>query len=113
MQLKADSGQVLSLVDPDVVHYPWKTLEQFMRLALRCCEKLPDNRPNMAEVVRELESIAGNSSIESSSAHGYVLDMSQPYEGDSDSLRSVSVAGSERSDTVELLSKTVTFVKPR
>lgn len=117
MQQKEDLGQILSLVDQDIVHYPWEMLELFMKLALRCCERLPDDRPNMAEVVRKLENIASGSS-HLSSTNGYVLDMSEPHI-DSDwnsignSLHSVSVAESERSDTIELLSKTVTFVKPR
>lgn len=114
--MRDNLGQILTIVDPDIVHYPWGTLELFMRLALRCCERLPEKRPTMAEVVRELENIASSSSGSNSSPDAYTLDMLHPSEVDSDHWNdagSQNSVQSERSDTVELLSKTVTFVRPR
>jgi len=76
----------------------------------------------MAEVVRELEDLASSSS---SSPDSYILDLSQPHEeadsydwnngNDQIAVHSEPAPApeSERSDTVELLSKTVSFVKAR
>ncbi|KAG0566527.1 hypothetical protein KC19_7G070000 [Ceratodon purpureus] len=126
VQLRNEAGEILSLVDPDVVHYPWGPLERFMRVGLKCCEDMPEKRPDMAEVVRDLESIASSSSDTGScSPDSYALDMPHASEGQSryhwdDSqnsdveLSAPSVKDvSDSHDTVELLSKTVSFVRVR
>lgn len=57
MNLAYQSGMVLSVLDKRMGSYPSECVEQFISLALRCCEDEPGNRPSMAEVVRELENI--------------------------------------------------------
>ncbi|KAJ1377997.1 Serine-threonine/tyrosine-protein kinase, catalytic domain [Sesbania bispinosa] len=51
------SGGILSTVDKRLGSFPSESLEKFFILALKCCKDAPDERPKMAEVVRELENI--------------------------------------------------------
>ncbi|KAJ8632951.1 hypothetical protein MRB53_026287 [Persea americana] len=51
------SGMMFSMVDDKMGSYPSECVEQFVSLALRCCQDETENRPSMAEVVRELENI--------------------------------------------------------
>eukprot|EP00268_Persea_americana_P063301 TRINITY_DN8202_c1_g1_i1.p1 TRINITY_DN8202_c1_g1~~TRINITY_DN8202_c1_g1_i1.p1 ORF type:complete len:948 (-),score=142.16 TRINITY_DN8202_c1_g1_i1:149-2992(-) len=51
------SGMMFSMVDNKMGSYPSECVEQFVSLALRCCQDETENRPSMAEVVRELENI--------------------------------------------------------
>ncbi|ERN04251.1 hypothetical protein AMTRI_Chr08g210150 [Amborella trichopoda] len=51
------SGMLCSIVDPHMGSYPSECIEQFARLAFRCCLDDTEGRPAMTEVVRELEII--------------------------------------------------------
>ncbi|KAL1816862.1 hypothetical protein ACET3Z_019436 [Daucus carota] len=49
------SGMMFSVIDKRMGSYPSECVERFVNLALKCCQENTDSRPNMAEVVRELE----------------------------------------------------------
>ncbi|KAA8543629.1 hypothetical protein F0562_021625 [Nyssa sinensis] len=51
------SGMIFSVIDGQMGSYPSDCVEKFMTLALKCCQEETDDRPSMAEVVRELENI--------------------------------------------------------
>ncbi|XP_006842574.2 probable LRR receptor-like serine/threonine-protein kinase At1g06840 isoform X1 [Amborella trichopoda] len=51
------SGTLSSIIDQQMGSYPSECLDQFMKLALRCCLEDTMARPSMAEVVQELENI--------------------------------------------------------
>lgn len=46
---------MFSVIDKRMGSYPSECVERFVNLALKCCQENTDSRPNMAEVVRELE----------------------------------------------------------
>lgn len=48
---------IFSVIDERMGSYPSECVEKFLSLALKCCEDETDDRPSMAEVVRELENI--------------------------------------------------------
>lgn len=51
------SGMIFSVIDAKMGSYPSECVEKFVTLALKCCREDTDERPSMAEVVRELENI--------------------------------------------------------
>lgn len=51
------SGMIFSVIDAKMGSYPSECVEKFVTLALKCCKEDTDERPSMAEVVRELENI--------------------------------------------------------
>ena len=51
------SGMIMSVVDMRMGSCPGECVERFAALGLRCCRDETDARPNMVEVVRELETI--------------------------------------------------------
>ncbi|KAK4419825.1 putative LRR receptor-like serine/threonine-protein kinase [Sesamum alatum] len=51
------SGMIFSVIDDRMGSYPSECVEKFVILALKCCQDETDERPSMAAVVRELESI--------------------------------------------------------
>lgn len=51
------SGMMFSVIDSKMGSYPSECIEQFVSLALRCCQDETEQRPSMTEVVRELENI--------------------------------------------------------
>ncbi|KAI7738473.1 hypothetical protein M8C21_031602, partial [Ambrosia artemisiifolia] len=51
------SGMIFSVIDEKMGSYPSECVEKFVTLALKCCQEDTDERPSMAEVVRELENI--------------------------------------------------------
>ncbi|XP_023728855.1 probable LRR receptor-like serine/threonine-protein kinase At1g06840 isoform X2 [Lactuca sativa] len=51
------SGMIFSVIDEKMGSYPSECVEKFVTLALKCCKEDTDERPSMAEVVRELENI--------------------------------------------------------
>ncbi|KAL9994804.1 putative protein kinase RLK-Pelle-LRR-VIII-1 family [Helianthus debilis subsp. tardiflorus] len=51
------SGMIFSVIDAKMGSYPSECVEKFVTLALKCCQEDTDERPSMAEVVRELENI--------------------------------------------------------
>ncbi|KAK8467080.1 hypothetical protein PHAVU_008G245600 [Phaseolus vulgaris] len=51
------SGGISLVVDKRIESYPFEYAVRFLTLALKCCKDLPDERPKMAEVARELEYI--------------------------------------------------------
>lgn len=51
------SGMMFSVIDSKMGSYPSECVEKFVTLALKCCREDTDERPSMAEVVRELENI--------------------------------------------------------
>jgi hypothetical protein len=103
------------MIDPHIAHYPAEPLEQFMALALSCCRDMPEARPTMADVVRDLEELGRrNADI---FPNGYSMDMGSTASGRTTSLpTSYPFSGRhDRSsaDTSELLSGTVMHVAPR
>jgi serine/threonine protein kinase len=113
------AGQGLSMVDPHIAHYPPEALEAFMALALSCCREMPEARPTMAEVVRDLEELGRrNAEI---FPDGYSMDMASGASGRTASSLTTSYPFStgqdqDRSlvdDTGELFSGTVMHVAPR
>ncbi|XP_057442113.1 probable LRR receptor-like serine/threonine-protein kinase At1g06840 isoform X2 [Lotus japonicus] len=51
------SGRIFAVIDERMGSYPIEYVEKFFMLALNCCKDAPNDRPNMVEVVRELEKI--------------------------------------------------------
>ncbi|KAK1437005.1 hypothetical protein QVD17_02790 [Tagetes erecta] len=51
------SGMIFSIIDAKMGSYPSECVEKFVTLALKCCREDTDERPSMAEIVRELENI--------------------------------------------------------
>lgn len=51
------SGMIFSVIDKQMGSYPSECVENFVTLALDCCQEDTNARPSMAEVVRELENI--------------------------------------------------------
>ncbi|XP_041989615.1 probable LRR receptor-like serine/threonine-protein kinase At1g06840 isoform X2 [Salvia splendens] len=52
-----NSGIVFSVIDERMGSYPSECVQKFVNLALKCCKDDPDERPSMAQVVRELDNI--------------------------------------------------------
>ncbi|XP_057789771.1 probable LRR receptor-like serine/threonine-protein kinase At1g06840 isoform X2 [Salvia miltiorrhiza] len=52
-----NSGIIFSVIDERMGSYPSECVQKFINLALKCCKDDPDERPSMAQVVRELENI--------------------------------------------------------
>lgn len=52
-----NSGIIFSVIDERMGSYPSECVQKFINLALKCCKDEPDDRPSMAQVVRELENI--------------------------------------------------------
>ncbi|XP_028776814.1 probable LRR receptor-like serine/threonine-protein kinase At1g06840 [Neltuma alba] len=48
-------GTISSIIDSKIGSYPLDCAEKFLNLALSCCHEDPEERPSMADVVRELE----------------------------------------------------------
>ncbi|CAH8300948.1 unnamed protein product [Eruca vesicaria subsp. sativa] len=62
-----DSGSLIKLLDPLAGDWPFVQAEQLARLALRCCETVSENRPDLAtEVWRVLEPMRASSGGSSS-----------------------------------------------
>ncbi|KAL0739877.1 hypothetical protein Bca4012_081390 [Brassica carinata] len=62
-----DSGTINNLLDPVAGDWPFVQAEQLARLALRCCEAVGENRPDLAtEVWRVLEPMRASSGGSSS-----------------------------------------------
>ncbi|XP_058750413.1 probable LRR receptor-like serine/threonine-protein kinase At1g06840 [Vicia villosa] len=57
VNISYQAGVIFSIIDERMGSYPSEHVEKFLTLALKCCNDEPDNRPKMAEVVRELENI--------------------------------------------------------
>ncbi|ESW14029.1 hypothetical protein PHAVU_008G246900 [Phaseolus vulgaris] len=55
--LAYQSGGISLVVNKCIESYQFEYAVRFFTLALRCCKDLPDERPKMAEVARELEYI--------------------------------------------------------
>jgi serine/threonine protein kinase/Leucine-rich repeat (LRR) protein len=115
------AGQAMSMVDPHIANYPVEALETFMQLALSCCRDMPEARPTMAEVVRDLEAL-GRRFADDGSSDGFSLDM--PSMSSRSSVGSLptsyphssyphSIPERDSADTSELLSGTVMHVAPR
>jgi len=113
------SGQALSMIDPHIAQYPPEALESFMELALTCCRDMPDARPTMADLVRDLEELGRR--YADIFPDGYSLDMpnsmSRRVSSTSSQMTSYPYAFRDRDrdsgDTSELLSGTVLHVAPR
>lgn len=106
------AGQMLSMVDPYIANYPAEALEAFMRLAVSCCSNLPEDRPTMSEVVRDLEEIGRR--FADMLPEGYSKDT--PSSASSDALiqpRNYTKNYPDNADTSELCSGTVMHVAPR
>jgi serine/threonine protein kinase len=117
------SGQALSMIDPHISQYPPEALESFMDLALTCCRDMPEARPTMADLVRDLEELGRR--YADIFPEGYSLDMpttslsSRRTTSTSSTPTSYPYAFRNRdrdrdiADTSELLSGTVLHVAPR
>ncbi|XP_061346769.1 probable LRR receptor-like serine/threonine-protein kinase At1g06840 isoform X2 [Gastrolobium bilobum] len=108
------SGGIFSVVDKRMGSYPSECLGKFLTLALKCCENAPDERPKMAEVVRELENIW--SMISESDAKGveYVASdsgtiFSSPHS--SSTLKTHLISGDVSGS--DLVSGDIPSIKPR
>lgn len=116
------------MVDPHIntASYPAEALESFLQLALSCCREMPEARPTMAELVRDLEELGRR--YAGIFPDGYSLDM--PMSSHSmPSSRTTSTTSSlpmsyptysasqpedrDHGDASELLSGTVMHVAPR
>ncbi|KAG9443313.1 hypothetical protein H6P81_014653 [Aristolochia fimbriata] len=113
VNLAYQSGMIFSIIDSKMGSYPAECVEQFMTLALRCCQDETDNRPSMAEVVRELENIrriTPESDIvpsESMTADSDKVDATPPSSAAMNPFVSSDVSGSG------LVSGVVPSIKPR
>ena len=108
-------GLVLDCVDERMGPFIAEAMEQLLQLALACVRDVPDERPNMGEVVRELESIWRSTPYSLHSGNsvdlGYIRSMHKPA-----SFGVVSPASSmdiEKSDLTQLMSRTITRIPPR
>lgn len=107
-------GLVLDCVDKRMGPFIAEAMEQLIQLALACVRDVPDERPNMGEVVRELESIwrATPYSLHS----GNSVDLGYIRSTHPASYKFVSPASSmdvEQSDLTQLMSRTITRIPPR
>lgn len=59
MQVNAaqKSGSLFGIVDSRMGEYPSEYVENFIALAVRCCQDKPEMRPCILDVVRELENV--------------------------------------------------------
>ncbi|KAK9065998.1 hypothetical protein SSX86_015400 [Deinandra increscens subsp. villosa] len=67
------SGMIFSVIDSRMGSYPSECVEKFVTLALNCCKEDTDERPSMAEVVRELENIRHMMPESDSQVHDYMV----------------------------------------
>ncbi|KAL9316446.1 hypothetical protein ACSQ67_017447 [Phaseolus vulgaris] len=109
------SGGISLVVDKRIESYPFEYAVRFLTLALKCCKDLPDERPKMAEVARELEYICAmllepdSKGVEyvTSDSSGTILS-SQPSSSTINTpFLSGDVSGSD------LVSGSVPIIKPR
>jgi hypothetical protein len=109
-KLNYDAGEFASMVDPRMGRCPPETLEPLVRLAVSCCREMPDARPNMAEVVRDLEEIARNTA--ELFPDSFSLDLAPSNRVDPAYLP-MSYQFTSSADTSELMSGTNMNVTPR
>ena len=98
--------------------YPSEHVEKFLTLALKCVNDEPDNRPTMAEVVRELENIwnvmpESDTRRAESITSGSVSDSSKAMSTPSSSsaIRTAFVSGDVSGS--DLVSGVIPSIKPR
>nr|XP_029143753.1 probable LRR receptor-like serine/threonine-protein kinase At1g06840 isoform X2 [Arachis hypogaea] len=105
------SGGLVAVMDERLGPCPSECVQPFLTLALKCCEDVPDDRPKMAEVVRELENIwsmipeSNGKVAEYVSSDSGTLFSSQP--SSSIPFASVEISGSD------LISGDIPTIKPR
>jgi serine/threonine protein kinase len=109
-KLNYDTGEFASMIDPRMGRCPPETLEPLVRLAVSCCREMPDARPNMAEVVRDLEEIARNTA--EMFPDSFSLDLAPSNRVDPAYLPT-SYQFTSSADTSELMSGTNMNVTPR
>ena len=114
-----EAGEILSIIDPQIAHYSARVLKEYMQLAVSCCNKSPDERPTMTEVVHTLEKLSRQyvdlfsdvSSIEMTSSttpsDNSTIVPSLP------SLYPLNFSKINSSETSQLFSDTVMHVAPR
>jgi serine/threonine protein kinase len=108
------AGQALSMIDPHIAQYSPEALEAFMQLALSCCKDMPEERPTMSELVRDLEELGRR--YADIFPDGYSLDMPTMSSRTLSSVNTsypYSARDRDSADTSELLSGTVMHVAPR
>ncbi|KAL4299602.1 hypothetical protein HN51_050306 [Arachis hypogaea] len=109
--LDYQSGGLVAVIDERMGPCPSECVQPFLTLALKCCEDAPDERPKMAEVVRELENIwsmipeSNGKVAEYVSSDSGTLFSSQP--SSSTAFASVEISGSD------LISGDIPTIKPR
>ncbi|KAH6814183.1 Leucine-rich repeat protein kinase family protein [Perilla frutescens var. frutescens] len=57
VNIASGSGMIFCVIDKRMGSYPSDCVEKFTKLAVKCCRDETDERPSMADVVRELENI--------------------------------------------------------
>lgn len=110
-----ESGGLFSVIDKRIGSYPSEYVEKFVTLALKCCKDAPDERPKMAEVVREIENMCSmlpeTNDVEAEhgrSGYGRIISSSQPSSSTSRTpFVSEDVSGSD------LVSGKIPTIRPR
>ncbi len=98
------------LVDPLMRSCPMEALDPFIKLAVSCCMSSPDERPSMAEVVRDLEDIMRDLAANFSGTYSFDDSLSRV---DMVPLPDSYTFTSNTSDTSLLISGTILGVAPR
>lgn len=118
VNLSYQSGVTFSIIDERMGSYPSEHVEKFLTLALKCVNDEPDNRPTMAEVVRELENIwnvmpESDTRRAESITSGSVSDSSKAMSAPSSSsaIRTAFVSGDVSGS--DLVSGVIPSIKPR
>ncbi|KAH6766091.1 Leucine-rich repeat protein kinase family protein [Perilla frutescens var. hirtella] len=57
VNIASGSGMIFCVIDKRMGSYPSDCVEKFTKLAVKCCRDETEERPSMADVVRELENI--------------------------------------------------------
>ncbi|XP_047941924.1 probable LRR receptor-like serine/threonine-protein kinase At1g06840 isoform X3 [Salvia hispanica] len=114
-----NSGIVFSVIDERMGSYPSECVQKFVNLALKCCKDDPDERPSMAQVVRELDNIWMMMPDKDSEISDYPAKevMSYPGKEVMSSVASSSIVttsyGSEYVSGSDLISGAIPGVAPR
>jgi len=118
VNLSYQSGVIFSIIDERMGSYPSEHVEKFLTLALKCVNDEPDDRPTMAEVVRELENIwnvmpESDTRRAESITSGSVSDSSKAMSTPSSSsaIRTAFVSGDVSGS--DLVSGVIPSIKPR
>ncbi|OMP09235.1 hypothetical protein COLO4_05674 [Corchorus olitorius] len=111
VKMAHESGMMFSIIDSRMGSYPSECIERFITLALDCCDDMPEKRPSMLDVVRQLEFILKmmpeTDSISLHSSNGKSLSSSSSYSTRDPYVSSSNVSGSD------LVSGVIPSITPR